>query len=312
LRKELRFAGLIFTDSMKMAGITNLAGPGEAAARAVKAGHDMILDVTDPPAAFAGIKAAVARGDIEEAQITTSVSRILRAKARLGLHKQKLVSLDEVTQKVGGRANRGLAQIVSERSITLLRDERNAVPLRLPPDAAVLYLSVLDYPGGWAIAAPSRTMAPELRKRWPSLTAIEVSDDTTPSELDLIRATVGRYDAVVASVFVRANSGSGRMDLAPPVVSLLNAIARRARGSNLPFVTVFFGNPYAATFMPELPAMLLTYDFYDLAESSAVRALTGEIAIGGRLPIGLPGLFLEGHGLRREPVRSTSSPAARQ
>ena len=312
LRNDLRFDGLIFTDSMKMDGITKLAGAGEAAARAVRAGHDMILDVTDPPAAFAGIKAAVARGEIGEAQITASVSRILRAKARLGLHKQKLVSLDEVAQKVGGRANRGLAQIVSERSITLLKDERTAVPLRLPPDAAVLYLSVLDYPGGWAIAAPSRTMAPELRKRWPTLTAVEVSDDTTPSELDLIRATVGRYDAVVASVFVRANSGSGRMDLAPPVVSLLNAIARRARGSNMPFVTVFFGNPYAATFMPDLPAMLLTYDFYDLAESSAVRALTGEIAIGGRLPIGLPGLFPVGHGLTREPVRTTSSPAARR
>ena len=312
LRNEMRYEGLIFTDSMKMDGITKLAGPSEAAARAVKAGHDMILDVTDPPAAFAGIKAAVERGEIEEAQIIASVSRILRAKARLGLHKQKLVSLDEVTQKVGGRANRGLAQIVSERAITLLKDERNAVPLRVPSDAAVLYLSVLDYPGGWAIAAPSRTMAPELRKRWPALTAIEVSDDTTPSEIDLIQATVARYDAIVVSVFVRANSGSGRMDLAPPVVSMLNVLARRTRARNIPFVTVFFGNPYVATFMPDLPATLLTYDLYDLAELSAVRAITGEAAIGGRLPIGLPGLFPVGHGLTRDPVRGTATPLARR
>jgi beta-N-acetylhexosaminidase len=310
LRQEMRFGGLIFTDSMKMDGITKLADASEAAARAAKAGHDMLLDVTDPPAAFAGIKAAVQRGDIDEAQITASASRVLRAKARLGLHKQKLVSLDEVAHKVGGRANRGLAQIVSERGITLLKDDRHVVPLRVPSDAAMLYLSVLDYPGGWAIAAPSRTMAPELRKRWPSLTAIEVSDETTPAELDLIRATSARYDAVVAAVFVRANSGSGRMDLAPPVVSLLNAIARRTRATNTPFVTVFFGNPYVATFMPELPAMLLTYDFYDLAELSAVRAITGETAIGGRLPVGLPGMFPVGHGLTRDPIRGTATPLA--
>ncbi len=306
LRDELQFDGLIFTDSMKMAGITDLAGPGEAAARAVKAGHDMILDVTDPPAAFAGIRAAVHAGDIPEAQIAASAGRILRAKARLGLHKEKLVSLDEVTQRVGGRANRGIAQIISERSITLLKDEGDAVPLRVASDAAVLYLSVLDYPGGWAIAAPSRTMAPELRKRWPKLTAIELSDDTTPSELDLVRATAERYDAVVASVFVRANSGSGRMDLAPPVVEALRSIARRTRTTNKPFVTVFFGNPYVATFLPELPTTLLTYDFYDLAELSAVRAVAGEAAIGGRLPIALPGLFPVGHGLTREPVRATA------
>ena len=31
-------------------------------------------------------------------------------------------------------------------------------------------------------------------------------------------------------------------------------------------------------FMPDLPAIMLTYDFYDRAEASAVRALAGEIA----------------------------------
>ena len=51
--------------------------------------------------------------------------------------------------------------------------------------------------------------------------------------------------------------------------------------------------------MPTLPAMLLTYDFYDLAEASAVRALAGEASIGGKLPIALPGLFEAGTGISR-------------
>ena len=55
-------------------------------------------------------------------------------------------------------------------------DDRNQVPLRAPREASVLYLSVVDYPSGWRIAAPSRTLIPELRQRWPSLTAIELSD----------------------------------------------------------------------------------------------------------------------------------------
>jgi beta-N-acetylhexosaminidase len=45
--------------------------------------------------------------------------------------------------------------------------------------------------------------------------------------------------------------------------------------------------------------MLLTYDFSDHAEQSAVKALAGEIPIGGKLPISLPGLFSLGHGLTR-------------
>lgn len=307
LRRDLAFDGLIFTDSMEMQGVTRLLSPGDAAVRAVQAGHDMLLDLPDTPAAFAAIKAAVQAGRISESRITISAERILRTKASLGLQKQKQVALDHVPKQVGGRANRAVAQVVSERSITLLKDERNTVPLRLPPDASVLYLSVLDYPAAWGIGAPSRTLAPELRKRWPRLTAVELSDRSTASELDLVQATADRYEAIVAAVFVRTASYSGRMDLAPGLTRLLNDLARRTRAANTPFVSVLFGNPYAATFLPELPALLLTYDYYDLAEGSAARAIAGEAPIAGRLPIALPGLFPIGHGLTREAVRATAA-----
>jgi beta-N-acetylhexosaminidase len=62
---------------------------------------------------------------------------------------------------------------------------------------------------------------------------------------------------------------------------------------------VFFGNPYIPMGVPTLPAILLTYDFYDLAELSAVRALAGEAPITGRLPIALPGMFEAGWGIVR-------------
>ena len=80
---------------------------------------------------------------------------------------------------------------------------------------------------------------------------------------------------------------------------LLTDLARRRPARRKPFVTVFFGNPYVPMGLPSLPAMLLTYDFYDLAELSAVRALAGEAPIGGKLPIALPGLFEVGYGLVR-------------
>jgi beta-N-acetylhexosaminidase len=302
LRRQIGFDGLVLTDSMKMAGVARLAPPGEAAVRAFQAGHDMLLDLPDPPAAFEALRAAVARGDISETRLTDSVARILIAKARLRLHENRTVSLAAVPNHVGGRAHRSVAQIVSERSITLLKDEQDAVPLRVPASAAVLYLSVLDSPG-WSISAPSRTMEPEMRKRWPQLTAVEISDATDASALALLEAAAERYAAVIASLFVRTASGSGRMDLAPQVARTVLTIARRARESGRPFVSVFFGNPYVAAGVSDLPAMLLAYDISDLAELNAVRAIAGETPIGGRLPIALPGLFPIGHGLTRQPPR---------
>jgi beta-N-acetylhexosaminidase len=297
LRSELKFDGLVFTDSMQMDAVTRALSAGEAAVRAILAGNDVVLHSPDETAAVAAIKAAVTSGRITTSQLDESVRRILRVKARLGLYRTKIVSLDEVPRVVGGRAHADVAARVSQRSMTLVRDDRNQVPLRVARDVSVLYLSLLDYPSGWRISAPSRTFIPELRRRWPNVTAVELSDRSTASEIDLVRATATRYDAIVVSVFVRAASGSGRQDLSAPLVKLLSDLARLTANTPKPLITTFFGNPYVAMAVPELPAMLLTYDFNDLAEASAVRAISGEAPISGRLPISLPGLFEVGWGL---------------
>ena len=89
------------------------------------------------------------------------------------------------------------------------------------------------------------------------------------------------------------------MDLAPPLAKLLSDLARATTGTPKPFVTICFGNPYTAMSLQDLPALMLTYDFYDLAEMSAARALAGDAPIVGRLPIALPGVFEVGHGIVR-------------
>lgn len=299
LREELGFDGLVFTDSMRMRAVSEMMPPGEAAARAVKAGHDVVLHSPDYVAAFRGVEGAIERGELDAARVDRSVRRLLTAKARLGLHRERTVSLDALPATVGTRAHLEVAAEISERSLTLVKDAAGDLPLGTPRNGSVLYLSVLDYPSGWGIGAPSRTLIPELEGRWPNVTAIELSDRTPLSEIELVRATASRYDAVVAGVFVRTASFSGRMDLSDALVDLLRDLGRASASSGQPLVTVMFGNPYAATFLTDLPTILLTYDFYDLAEASAAKAVAGEIPIRGRLPIALGDAFPVGHGLDR-------------
>ena len=299
LRRDMGFSGLVYTDSMSMDAVAKMVTPGEGAVRALLAGADQVLHSPDPIAAFNGIKAAAASGRIPQARIDASVTRVLRAKASVGLHVRRAIDLDAVPEMVGGRAHEAMAAEAFARSITLVKDDRHQVPLVVPHDASILYLSVIDYPSGWQIAAPSRTFIPELKKRWPQVTSIELSDHTAMSELDLVRAVAPRYAAVIASVFVRASSGSGRLDLGPELVRLLRDLVRITERSGSPFVTTFFGNPYTASFLPELPAALLTYDFYDQPERAAVRAIAGEAPIGGRLPITLSPQLRAGFGLDR-------------
>ena len=299
LRDELGFDGLVFTDSMRMRAITDMLSPADAAGGAVMAGHDLVLHAPDDRAAVAGVRAAVDDGRVSAAALDQSVRRVLAAKARLGLHRRRRVALDTLPLVVGTRAHRRVAREVSERSITLIRDDRHDVPLRTSRDGSLLYLSVLDYPSGWGIGAPSRIVIPELRDRWAEVTAVELSDQSTPADAELVRRMAARYDAVVAGIFVRASSFSGRMDLATHVITLMEELAAEAAGRGQPFVALFFGNPYPAAALPALPAALLTYDYRGISEETAVRALAGEIPIRGRLPVALADDLPRGHGLTR-------------
>jgi len=296
LRQELGFDGLVFTDSMSMKAIGKGFGDEAAAGMAVAAGADVVLDPPDPEAALRGIRAAVDRGEIAKEQLDRSVERLLRAKARLGLYRTRLVDVEAVPASLGGRKNAAVAEEVAARGITLVKDDRSLVPLRRAPGAKVLLLSLVDYASGWREGPPGRVLIPELKKRYPDLVAVEVNDRATAGEVDLVKALARRSDVVVAATFVRVASASGRMDLSPAQEGLVEQLAADA---TRPFVAIAFGNPYVAALAPKVPAMMLTYELGDAPEMATVRALVGDAPIGGKLPISIPGLFPVGHGLAR-------------
>lgn len=96
LREQMGFDGLIVTDDMGMAGITQIYPPEESGVQAVLAGADVVLCVRNvgidgscTPEKFEGIRDglldAVASGRIPEERVDASVRRILAAKARYEL-----------------------------------------------------------------------------------------------------------------------------------------------------------------------------------------------------------------------------------
>jgi len=284
---------------MSMQAISRRFPPGKAAAMAIGAGADVVLDPPDPEAALRGIREAVERGEIPRDQVDRSVARVLRAKARLGLHRVRTVDVEAVPAGLGGRARQAVAVEIASKAVTLLKDDRAQVPLRLPATARVLLLSMVDSASGWREGAPGRVFVPELKKRYADLIAVEVSERTTASEMDLVRAVARRSDAVVAATYVRVASSSGRMGLSEAQVALLERLAADA---TKPFVAVSFGSPYVGDIAPKVPALLLAYEWTDAPEAAAVRALCGEAPIGGKLPVTVPGLFPAGHGLERAAV----------
>ena len=85
LREELGFDGVIITDAMDMASITDEYSSAEAALGAFEAGADIILMPTDFDEAYNAILNAAKSGDIDLEKIDESVQRILTVKFMRGI-----------------------------------------------------------------------------------------------------------------------------------------------------------------------------------------------------------------------------------
>ena len=295
LRGELKFNGIIFTDAMNMRGVAAHYPDGEAAVRAFKAGADVILYPPSVEQAFTAIKRAVEAGEIKESRLDESVRRILVAKEKLGLDKNRFADLNKLDKVLGsGEHQRGAQQII-ENAITLVRDNKNVLPLKLKPEQRVLFITVVDNNEGWRDGPPGRAFFTGLMKRHANTTNAFVSEKTSPAEFDLIKKLAAFSDVIIVNGFIRVASYKGSIDLTEGEIDLLKHLS----AVDKPFAFVLYGSPYMISFVPELPSYVLGYEYYPAVEEAALKAVLGEIEFKGKLPIELPGFYPIGHSITK-------------
>ena len=80
LRERMKFQGIIITDSLSMAAVSEYYGADEAAIMALLAGCDMLLMPEDFSIAYNGVLEAVRNGNISEERVNDALKRIYRVK----------------------------------------------------------------------------------------------------------------------------------------------------------------------------------------------------------------------------------------
>jgi beta-N-acetylhexosaminidase len=66
----------------------------------------------------------------------------------------------------------------------------------------------------------------------------------------------------------------------------------------IPVMLVALGNPYLIRSFPQASAYLTTYSPIPTSETAVAKALFGEIAITGRLPVTIPDVAKYGDGIQ--------------
>jgi beta-N-acetylhexosaminidase len=290
LRRELGFNGIVVTDSLAMGAITKGFPGGEAAVRAIKAGADVALLTPDPKLAIDALEQAVKKGELTESRIDESVRRLLHAKYRLGLVKQRFVDPQAVNRLVEKPENLREAQHVAERSITLLRNEGGVLPLDVRRADRALFVVVAaddDEEEG-------RTFVPEVQRRAKNAHVIRADSRTTAGEYNEILAQAAKAETIIIAPFVKRAALKGTVALPDTQADFV----RKLVATGKPVAVIGFGSPYLVRQFDRAPVYATAYAIEDVAQAAGVRALFGEVPIQGRLPVRVPGLFEVGAGIQ--------------
>jgi beta-N-acetylhexosaminidase len=319
LKRQLGFQGIVVTDALDMAGLTRLysANTGRAAVDAFKAGSDLLLIPADLDASYKAVLEAARSGEIPSAQLDASVLKLLKAKASMGLHKARLVDVNALPDMVGRPENLAIGQQISDDAVTLVRDNGKLLPLKQSGtvQTGLPYQQVEEARNGTVVVVLSedvrtdvgRVLERAIKVRVPDANVIYVDPRIAAAmSADILKA-VDQAQAVIAAVYVVPTAGKamqGASGLTNSVAlndasgTLLQAILDHAAEKT---AVLAMGNPYVAQDFPAIQNYLCTFSNASVSETSAVKALFGEMAIHGHLPVSIPNIAQRGAGIERAP-----------
>jgi beta-N-acetylhexosaminidase len=317
LRTQMGFQGILVTDALDMNGVLGKATMGEVTQLAVAAGNDVLLMPTDVNAAIDAVVSGVRAGRFTEARVDSSVRRLLVAKHRMGLDRNRYVDVEKVRSIVADSANLAPARVAAERAITLVHDSLGMIPLgRLPRTSRVVSLTIAPR----AELSAGATFNAELQRQFPQLrTQVmtpEIVFDATagaasggtgtyvaspvprllPAIVDNAMHAAEGADVVIVSSYFGASTSTATMSATGGLPELIDGLQKAGRK----VILVSFANPYLPQGLPATPVFLEAWSASALSQRAAARALVGLAPITGQLPITIPSVAPYGAGLRRE------------
>jgi len=294
LKGKLGFRGVVTSDDLWYDHVVARFGAEEVAVRAFEAGHDVILKPKDPIATIAALAAAVRSGRIPESRVDEAVRKVLTLKARLGLYKSRYVDEARVGEFVGTAAHQALVQEVADRSLTMLKND-GAVPVAAGAAPKIVNIAVQK-----AVDDPvPALLAAKLAAAFPGTRSFTLRPEMDAAYYETVWKAAGESDLVVLSLFVPRNRMGDAAPLRDGDLALLRKIIAAKPKA---VVAMSYGNPQLIRKIPEVGAFLVGYGErgwfgnQTVYCDSFVKALKGELAPAGRLPVRVNDMYPIGSG----------------
>lgn len=264
LKEEMGFTGLTFTDGMAMKGVSKQA---DMSVKAILAGNDIILGVTNQTQEFDKVKKAVTLGVISNEILERKVKKVLSYKYILGVHKFKPIDVATINSKVNSPVSEWTQRKIYNNVVTLLKNEDSLIPIKELNKRNIASI---------AIGATSQTPFQHWLSRYTKVDNYQVA---TINNLTEVLSFASNYNLIIVSIH-SANTNDH-----PALKKLLKDYPKS--------ILVVFDTPYALDNLKASSSnsnsVIVGYDNTELAQMSAAQAIFGGVAFTGTLPVSAGG-----------------------
>lgn len=288
LRGKLGFNGMIITDASTMAGMTIPMSRAKAVPYTIEAGCDMFLFTKNMDEDYDYMKQGYETGILSEKRLEEALIRILGLKAALGLPEAKedgsiYKDYDAAMQIIGCREHKEIERECSDKSVTLVKNLENIIPLDPAKQTRVLLHGLTTEKGYFGDGGMDLEgiFKEALEKEGFQVTVYEAGTGlegmVVPCE-----ETIGKYDLIVyvADLQTKSNQTTVRIEWKAPMGGDAPSFIH-----DVPTIFISFANPYHLQDVPRVKTFINAYKWKDANIRSVIDKLLGRSSFQGVSPV---------------------------
>lgn len=291
LKEELGFRGFVVSDYK---AIDQLDGTyEEQVAQAVNAGVDMVMVPDKYESFIEAMRENVESGKISITRLDDAVRRILRAKFMMNLHERPYANR-KLLPDIGSAAHREVAREAVRKSVVLLKNENNVLPLS--PKVKTIYVvgpksdDIGTQCGGWTMGWQGST-----GKITTGTSILEAIKKAAPPAATVVYSENGKYmtnNEGNICILVVGEKPYAEMfgDTQSPALSEDDiTLAKRCRKSGIPTITILLsGRPVILDGILENTSALLAAWLPGTEGEGIADILFGSFSPSGKLSMSWP------------------------
>ena len=295
LRSKMKFDGVIITDAMDMGGIVKKYSDSYALIETIKAGSDIIIQNNQMKESIDLVEKAIKNGIISEQRINASTLKVLKMKERLGLHKNKIISMDDTHISVGKKSNFDLASEIGNRSITLVKNNDNILPLKPKSNDTFYIVDLYDAANNHNESIVTKS----LRENGYKVRSFQIDKSDSLIVANHILDQIPSDGLVLLNAYANPVEWKENIFLPSIEADFINRLIKKCST----VIITSFGSPYLIQDFPEAPVYICAYKGSSVMQKAFLNALMGESDINGILPVTIPGIAKRGSGINLKSIK---------